>query len=662
VKGAVAAFFVLAIAAHALHALTGFGGTGSDAFFSQRVYDGVMVAAGLVAVARAVIVRQDRLAWTILALGLSSYAAGGLYWSLVHADDVTPPSPTGADALWILYYPCVYVGIALLMRSQVVAHRAAVWLDGLTGALAIGALGTAIVLPRVLSAYQGDTAALILNVAYPIGDMLVLGFVVAAMTVGWSTVGRAWYLLAAGLVVNSLANSAYVYSVATETYTRGTLQDSGWLLAAGLIALAAWQRPQVSAGQARSDRAIFAPLAASLAALGLSVYGILYHLTPVAAVLTVATLFAVVLRLALTLTENRTMLSHSQVEATTDALSGLGNRRRLMPDLEEAVQSPAATLVLFDLDGFKNYNDSFGHPAGDALLQRLSRRLDQAAQDHQGTAYRMGGDEFCVLLPCSGAAAEPGIGAALVALSEQGEGFIVTSSHGAVSLPDEATQAAPAMQLADQRLYSRKGGRRSSPRGQTKAALLQLIDETNPELGEHAFGVAALAVATARHLGMDAEEIDEVGRAAELHDIGKIAIPNEILRKPGPLTLDEWLLMHEHTMIGERILSAAAALAPVGRIVRATHERWDGEGYPDRLAGEEIPLGARVIAVCDAFDAMTSGRPYRSPVAFEAALHELRRCAGSQFDPRVMNAFLEIVHSLCEPWRDEPMAGASSGS
>jgi diguanylate cyclase (GGDEF)-like protein len=643
---------VLAVAVHLLHALVGVGGSGSEALFSQWVYPGVYVAAAAGCLLRGALVRQDRAAWLVIGIGVASLGAGGILWAVSYANAASPPSPSLADALFLFFYPCSFAGIVLLVRSHHTNHRAMVWLDGAAGALAVAAVGAAIVVPPILVAGAGNTAALATNLAYSAGDLLLLSLVVAAMTVRQGRLGAAWWMLAIGFVVNSVTDVAYLRLVATGDYVRGTVLDSGWLVAAVLIALAAWQRPDAAPEPSDDERALFAPLAATVAALGLSVYGIVTVPSPVAAVLTVATLTMVMARLAVTLTENRAMLVRSRGEATTDALSGLGNRRRLMPDLERAVLSPGATLALFDLDGFKIYNDSFGHPAGDALLQRLSRRLQEAADEHGGAAYRMGGDEFCLLLAGTGEAVAPAIEAGVLALAEQGEGFTIAASHGTVTMPDEASDAREAMRLADQRLYSRKGGRRASPYGQTKAALLQVMDEADRELGDHGYGVAALAVATARRLGMDAEQVDEVGRAAELHDIGKIAIPAETLRKSGPLTMEEWRLMHEHTLIGERILSAAAALAPVGRIVRATHERWDGGGYPDGLAGEEIPLGARVIGVCDAFDAMTGGRPYRGPVDCRAALQELQRCAGTQFDPRVVDVFMEAYGALEGPWRE----------
>jgi HD-GYP domain-containing protein (c-di-GMP phosphodiesterase class II) len=158
------------------------------------------------------------------------------------------------------------------------------------------------------------------------------------------------------------------------------------------------------------------------------------------------------------------------------------------------------------------------------------------------------------------------------------------------------------------------------------------------------------------------DEVDVMVRAAELHDIGHMAVPDQILQKPGPLDSAERDFMRTHTLVGERILAAAPALQPVARLVRASHERWDGSGYPDGLAGKEIPLGARIIAVCDAYHAMTSDRVYQPPVDPPAALMELRRCAGTQLDPRVVAIFCEEMESgrLVAPARASASAAASA--
>jgi diguanylate cyclase (GGDEF)-like protein len=334
------------------------------------------------------------------------------------------------------------------------------------------------------------------------------------------------------------------------------------------------------------------------------------------------------------------------VEALTDALTGLGNRRSVMIDLEEALLDATADdprlIVLFDLDGFKSYNDTYGHPAGDELLIRLGHRLAAAAKPY-GAAFRLGGDEFCVLAQTDLAGRAAVIAATQAALSETGEGFEISASQGSVLIPAEAATVAEALQLADSRMYAQKGHGRVSAGRQTRDVLLSTLRERQPHLHDHLTGVADTAVATARELAMTPEQIDEVSRAAELHDVGKMAIPDAILEKPAALDDAEWAFMRRHTIIGERILAAAPALIPVASLVRSSHERWDGGGYPDGLAGKAIPLGARVVCVCDAFDAMVSERPYRAASSRDEAFAELRHCAGSQFDPDVVEAFIAAL-------------------
>ena len=334
-------------------------------------------------------------------------------------------------------------------------------------------------------------------------------------------------------------------------------------------------------------------------------------------------------------------------QAITDPLTGLGNRRRLTADLRTAFDEDGKTvgpslLLLFDLDGFKAYNDIFGHLAGDELLGRLGQRLSRAV-DGVGTAYRLGGDEFCALLDPTGADPDKLISAAAVALTDTGPEFTISASLGVVLLPQEAEDPSRALMLADERMYANKRGRSTGAGCQASEVLLRTMRAKQPELDRHAGHVAQLASRVARRLGVTGETLDEVHRAAQLHDIGKVGIPDAILNKNSGLTDSEWEFVRDHTILGERILQGAPALRPIARLVRASHERWDGAGYPDRLHGEEIPLGARIVSVCDAYEAMTSKRAYRPAVSPEIAYQELRDGAGGQFDPAVVDAFLAVI-------------------
>jgi diguanylate cyclase (GGDEF)-like protein len=343
--------------------------------------------------------------------------------------------------------------------------------------------------------------------------------------------------------------------------------------------------------------------------------------------------------------ENEALARASSKEARTDALTGLGNRRALLRDVAAELSRPRdgrqLAVALFDLDGFKQYNDNFGHPAGDALLARFGERLGLATAG-AGVAYRMGGDEFCVLAWVSADGGEALALTAAEALTEAGEAFQIDCSYGLALVPGEVSTSEEALQLADRRMYADKAGRSSASR-QSADVLLTVLSERSPGLREHIRGVATRAALTAEMLGLSAHEASRIELAAELHDVGKAAIPDSILNKPGALDENELQFMRSHTTVGERIVLAAPSLAPLAELVRSSHERFDGKGYPDGLVGEEIPRGASVISVCDAYDAMVGGRPYSDAISVDEALEELRRSAGTQFDPKVVEAFLAVV-------------------
>jgi len=617
-----------------------------NGFFDNWVYNGIIVLSAFFCLARGAAIRHERAAWLGLGVGLALWSGGEIYYSAVLAHQQAPPYPSLSDALYLAFYPASYLGLYMLVRGQLRHAPLSLGLDGMIAALAVAALAAAIVLPPVLQSTGATGAAAATTLAYPLADALLLSLCVALFTLtGWKP-GRAWAFIGIGLGLAALADSVFLYQSASGTYTEGTVLDAMWPLAALILGYAAWQ-PSLGSAPITLGRwsMLVVPSVASLSAIALLAYDHHTRIETAAVGLAVATLVTAVARLGMSFSENLKMLALTRQHAVTDPLTGLPNRRQFLADLKQRIAHADARspqlLVLFDLNGFKRYNDTYGHLAGDALLARLGASL-AAAVAPTGTAYRLGGDEFCVLTNVGALSAEATIAGASAALSERGPGFMVTASHGSALLPHEAADSTVALQLADERLYAQKGARQGVSAGQQiGGVLMQALHESEPNLSHHMREVAALAHAVGRRLGLSNEELDELTRAAELHDVGKMAIPDTIWNQPGPLGERDLELVRQHTIIAERILSVAPPMRGVARLVRASHERFDGGGYPDGLAGEEIPLGARIITVCDAFEAMVADRCYREPVTVPEALAELRRCAGSQFDPQVVEAFIE---------------------
>ena len=641
------------LAAYAAHVAFGFGGQGSDAFFQDWVYNGLVLAAAASCLARGMLSRPERARWLCLGAGLLCLFAGELYYTLHLSGLADPPYPSLADGLYLAFYPAGFAALVLFAPRASRQLRYSLWLDGLVSALGVAALTAAVLLHPIVESTGGDPLQVATTLAYPLADLTLLTFVVGLLALsGWKP-SRSWTLIAAGLATMAVGDGIFLWQSANGTYAEGQALDAMWPAAALLLGHAAWQPSARETARLEGWRLLAMPAVFALVPVGLLVYGNTQQMNTPALVLAAAALVVAVVRMAHTFSHTLRVTAEATAAALTDSLTGLRNRRALLADLEAELTDPpagsSAVLVLFDLDGFKDYNDTFGHPAGDALLVRLGRRLDQAVAG-RGSAYRLGGDEFCALLRYDADRVAGDVERAVAALHQRGEGFEVSTSHGAVVMPAEADDAPRALQLADQRLYATKGvRRRQATTQQVRDVLLQMVSERTPELRHHIDDVALLAQGVGRRLGLRAHQLHEVVRAAELHDIGKMAIPDALLRKPGPLDGSEWEFMRQHTIIGERMLHVAPALGGVARLVRWSHERMDGAGYPDGLVGEEIPLGARIVAVCDAFDAMTSNRPYRTAAPAEEAMAELLRHAGTQFDPDVIAAFQA---ELAEPSRE----------
>jgi diguanylate cyclase (GGDEF)-like protein len=413
----------------------------------------------------------------------------------------------------------------------------------------------------------------------------------------------------------------------------------------GLVATGRSQEAALELGRSERPGGVEARLDGELARADRAYGADATHSREVASVGTVIAILFLLAGFSVALLYSVRAHRHSHRDATTDGLTGLGNRRKLFADMERPGDE-ALAVGMFDLDGFKAYNDTFGHPAGDALLARLGARLI-AALDGRGNAYRTGGDEFVVITAAGDG--EELLLAAQAALSERGAGFTIGCSRGSSRILAGITLE-QALHVADQRLYADKRSAATHLGSDARDVLLEVLAEQSETLVTHLGKVAELAARTATGMHLAPRQVELTRLAAELHDVGKSAIPMAILDKASALDAEERLLMQRHSAIGERILTAVPTLHALGPIVRAVHERPDGAGYPDGLMHEEIPLSARIIAVVDAFDAMTNDRPYRRAMPTARAIAELRRQAGAQFDAAVVEAFAEaIATSLATP-------------
>ncbi len=356
-----------------------------------------------------------------------------------------------------------------------------------------------------------------------------------------------------------------------------------------------------------------------------------------------------------------------------DPLTGLPNigefRTRLESEVHRARRyGRPLTVALLDLDGFRELNAHHGHAAGDSLLATAGQVISQSVRVNDSVC-RTGADEFAVLLPETDTASATHCFERVFAGLESIEIESIRSASASVGIGAyERRQSYEPKQTAEElftsagkaldRARAAGGGRAvvaGAPSGLEEVedpshrdavvGLAVTLLERDRYTGEHSDSVVEMSDAVARRLGLPDHEVDRVRMAAQLHDIGKVGIPDEILNKPGGLDEDQWIMMREHPVIGERILRAIPGLGSVARIVRHEHESFDGSGYPDGLSGNDIPIGSRIILTCDAFHAMTSDRPYRKAMPDEDALNELMDNAGGQFDPQVVEVLVGYMYS-----------------
>ena len=327
--------------------------------------------------------------------------------------------------------------------------------------------------------------------------------------------------------------------------------------------------------------------------------------------------------------------------AVVDAVTGLANRLQLRNDLKELLSSSdePQTLVLLELEGVTEQRDRHGFQASDDLLRSFSNSLSDVVGRLDGKAYRVDGDQFCAVVPS--AERDPGEIAMALFISGPNDDETTGRVHGVVTLPEDSTDAEEALQLAGQRLAADKRLQSESAKHQAHDALMSLINVRRPEMGPHLRAVAYHAISLGRNLGLSREELDDVVFAARLQHIGMLSVPDAVIESQSHLPAAESIVIRSLPGAGADIIASAPALESVATLVRSSRENYDGSGYPDGLAGDQIPLGSRILAVCVAYVVLTAKRPNQPPLGQEEALNELRRRTGSEFDPRVVEALAE---------------------
>jgi two-component system, cell cycle response regulator len=444
----------------ALHDWAGIGPSGLTPTVNGPVYDAVVLGAGVACLMRAFRGGRERAAWLTIAASVFVWGAAEVYWTLYIEGNAAAPYPSPADLGYLAFYPLAIAGLVLLVRAHASRLDPRLWLDGALAGLGTLALGSALVLEFVADRTSGSTLQVMTTLAYPLADVILLALTVGLIALTRWHPGRTWTLLLAGLAAMAFADVAYTLQSYEATLPGGDWVEPVYLLAAILIGAEAWQ-PEAAAispeGRFDGLREVIVPAIVAVTMVALVVMQYFAHASALTTLLWSATMLAVVGRLALSVRANKRLLE----QVRTDPLTGLGSQSRLRIDLEarcrRAGVEPLA-VMLFDLNGFKRYNDTFGHPAGDEMLERLGGQLGEAVKP-EGIAYRTGGDEFVVLIDDAADSAAVAKRAA-EALTARGSGYDLGAAWGMAAVPAEADTPTGALQLADVRMYAQKESRR----------------------------------------------------------------------------------------------------------------------------------------------------------------------------------------------------------
>ncbi len=329
-----------------------------------------------------------------------------------------------------------------------------------------------------------------------------------------------------------------------------------------------------------------------------------------------------------------------------DSLTGLRNRAYLEEEINrlDVTRQLPISIIMADVNGLKLVNDAFGHEQGDEVLKKVAQILQESCRQEDIIA-RWGGDEFLILLPeTSSAQAQAICDRIAQACDDVSQSDVpVSISLGSATKEEPGQEIYEILQEAEDTMYKRKLSKSRSTKNAVLTTLLRTLGAKTHETEQHAWRLQQMSLRLGEELSLPASELDRLALLASLHDVGKITISEDILTKPGSLTEKEWKAVRRHPEIGYRIASSTEEFAHVANDILSHHEQWDGTGYPRGLAGEDIPLLARIVAVVDAFDAMTNDRPYSEPVSVGEATAELKECSGSQFDPEIVDMFCRLI-------------------
>jgi two-component system, cell cycle response regulator len=445
----------------ALRYWVGLGGSGPADLLNGPLYDAVVVSAGLICLLRAHGAGRERAAWLLIAGAVLAWAAAEIYWTAYIEGNPDAPYPSPADLGYLAFYPLAAAGLYQLLRARANELDWRLWMDGLIAALGTAALGAALIFEFVADRTSGSAIEVATTLAYPLGDIVLLALVVGITALTRWRPGRTWTLLLAGLLAMAIADVAFTLQSFEASLPGGDWVEPIYLISAAFIGGAAWQADADAIRRdARFDgwRELMVP--AFFAAVMIVLFAMQYFSSAggLTTVLWAATMIAVIARLGISVRENKRLLELVR----TDQLTGLGNQGRMQVDLTtlcERAKDEPATLLLLDLNGFKRFNDTFGHPAGNSILERLGRQLSEAV-GVDGSAYRIGGDEFAVLAPSDQVREGEIAKRAAEALTVRGKGFELNAAWGMVAIPAEADTPDAAMQLADVRMYAQKESRR----------------------------------------------------------------------------------------------------------------------------------------------------------------------------------------------------------